>query len=149
VTPLVIQNRPVRQPDKRGFSEALKLLALTFAVAAPFILYVSISARMIQEEYRLSKLVEERRLLGREKDRLILQRAALLSPESVERTAREKLGMVDEDPQEMTVGVVPEPKPEKPAAAAPTSPARRSPAQKKAPKATVQAANRIAKGGRR
>jgi cell division protein FtsL len=148
VTPPVILNKPVRQPDKRGFSEALRLLALTFGVAAPFVIYVSISARMIQEEYRLSKLVEQRRHLVREKERLTLERAALLSPETVERVAREKLGMVDEDPQEMTVGVVPEQKPEPPVQAA-AKPAKKAALPSKAPKATAQAAVQPERGGRR
>jgi cell division protein FtsL len=149
VTGSVIQNRPIRQPDKRGFSEALKLLALTFGVAAPFIIYVSISARMIQEEYHLSKLVEQRRLLVRERERLTLQRAALLSPEVIERVAREKLGMVDEDPQEMTVGVVPEKKPEKPAEPAPAKPAKKAAVSKKAARVTAQEARVLTKGSRR
>lgn len=112
MTAHAIHNRPIRQPDARGFSEALRLTGLTFIVAAPFILYVGLSANMIKEEYRLSKLVADRSQLVRDRERLTLQRAALLSPEIVVRTAREKLDMVDEDPQEMTVGVVPDRKPE-------------------------------------
>ena len=149
MTGSAIQNRPIRQPDKRGFSEALKLMALTFGVAAPFIIYVSISARMIQEEYHLSKLVEQRRLLVRERERLTLQRAALLSPETVERVAREKLGMVDEEPQEMTVGVAPEKKPEKPSEPAPAKPAKKAAIPKRAARVTAQVSTMTAKGSHR
>jgi cell division protein FtsB len=110
VTPPTIHNHPIRQPDERGFSEALRLTGLTFLVAAPFVLYVGLSANMIKEEYRLSKLVAQRSQLVRDRERLTLQLAALKSPEAVLRTARVKLGMVDEDPQELTVGVIPEKK---------------------------------------
>jgi cell division protein FtsL len=132
VTAPAIHNRPIRQPDERGFSEALRLTGLTFLVAAPFVLYVGLSANMIQEEYRLSKLVAQRSQLVRDRERLTLQRAALQSPEAVLRTARDKLGMTDEDPQELTVGVVPETKPAVSGAAPEETAARPSPPQRAA-----------------
>lgn len=155
MTAQAIHNRPIRQPDERGFSEALRLTGLTFLVAAPFVLYVGLSANMIKEEYRLSKLVVDRSQLVRDRERLTLQRAALSSPEIVIRTAREKLEMVDEDPQEMTVGIVPEKKPAdagavqpdaKPEPPKPVRANRTRPA--KGGKATVQAARLTgARGG--
>lgn len=103
----VIRNKPIRQPDRRGLEEALKIFVFALGLAAPFLLYVHLSSRQLAGEYRLSKLIEVRRQLLKERDRLLLQRAAMLSPARVNQVARESLAMVDEGPGEMTVGVPP------------------------------------------
>ncbi len=100
--------RPIRQPDSRSLAEAVRITLIIFALATPFFGYMALSAANVQEEYRLSKLVEHHRQLVKENERLLLGRDALLSPEAVSKTAREKLGMVEEDAQEWTVGVPPE-----------------------------------------
>jgi cell division protein FtsL len=87
----------------------IRITGLIFGVAAPFIAYMWISAAQLQGEYRLSRLVEERRQLAKEHERLSLSRDALISPEIIDKTAREKLGMVDEDPAELVLGVPPPP----------------------------------------
>jgi hypothetical protein len=100
--------RPIRQPDSRSLAEALRITLIIFALATPFFGYMALSAAHVQEEYRLSRLVEHRRQLVKENERLLLGRDALLSPMAVSKAAREKLGMVEEDAQEWTVGVPPE-----------------------------------------
>ncbi len=106
---ITIGTKPIRQPDERSMAEALRITLLIFTLATPFFLYMGLSAGQVKEEYRLSKLVEHRRILLKEHERLLLTRDALLSPSVVDTTAREKLGMVEEDPQEWTVGTPPEP----------------------------------------
>ncbi len=106
-----IRNEPIRLPDRRGTADLFRIFALAAAAFAPVALYVHLASRHIEAEYRLSRLVEERTLLSRERDRLALVKASLLAPQEVRRVAREKLGMVEEDPQEWTVGVPP-PEPE-------------------------------------
>lgn len=105
---MAIGTKPIRQPDERSMAEALRITLLIFTLATPFFLYMGLSAGQVKEEYRLSKLVEHRRILLKEHERLLLTRDALLSPSAVDTTAREKLGMVEEDPQEWTVGIPPE-----------------------------------------
>lgn len=107
---LIIGAKPIRQPDERGFAEALRITLVIFGLATPFFLYMGLSASLVQEEYRLSRLVESRHQLSKEHERLVLSRDALLSPGTVNAIAREKLGMVEEDAQEWTVGVAPEKK---------------------------------------
>ncbi|MGC8763375.1 MAG: hypothetical protein ACP5VN_07060 [Acidobacteriota bacterium] len=106
-----IRNEPIRLPDRRGTADLLRIFALAAAALAPAALYVHLASRHIEAEYRLSRLVEERTLLTRERDRLALVKASLLAPQEVRRVAREALGMVEEDPQEWTVGVEPPPPP--------------------------------------
>jgi hypothetical protein len=108
VSQLIIGAKPIRQPDERSLMEALRITCLVFAIATPFFLYMGISAGHVTEEYRLSRLVESRRLAQRENERLLLTRDALLSPMTVSLVAREKLGMVEEDAQEWSVGAAPE-----------------------------------------
>lgn len=105
---LIIGAKPIRQPDERGLVEALRITVVIFGLATPFFLYMGLSASHVQEEYRLSRLVESRHQLSKEHERLLLTRDALLSPGAVNAIAREKLGMVEEDAQEWTVGVAPE-----------------------------------------
>ena len=100
-------NRPVRQPDHRSVAEVIRITGLIFGFAAPFIAYMWISASQLEGEYRLSSLIEQRTELGKERDRLLLTKEALLSPAVADRTAREKLGMVEEDGAEMTLGAPP------------------------------------------
>ena len=107
-----IRNEPVRQPDRRGTADLVRMVAVAAAVAAPVALYVHFSSRQIEAEYRLSGLVAERSALSRERERLQLVRASLLSPDRVKEVARRDLGMVEEGPEEMTVGVVPDARPE-------------------------------------
>ncbi len=105
---IAIGTKPIRQPDERSMAEALRITLLIFTLATPFFLYMGLSAGQVKEEYRLSKLVEHRRILLKEHERLLLTRDALLSPSAVDTAARQKLGMVEEDPQEWTVGTPPE-----------------------------------------
>ncbi len=105
---LLIGAKPIRQPDERGLAEALRITATIFALATPFFVYMGLSASLVQEEYRLSRLVESRHQLSKEHERLVLSRDALVSPGTVNAIALEKLGMVEEDAQEWTVGVEPE-----------------------------------------
>jgi len=123
MTQVPIGNRPIRLPDRRSSAEVMRITGLIFGVAAPFIAYMWVSASQLKGEYHLSRLVEERRQLSRDHERLSLVRDALLSPDGVDRAARGKLGMVDEDPGELTLGVPPQPKkkdaPAPPAAAKP------------------------------
>lgn len=100
--------RPIRQPDARSLVEAVRITIIIFALATPFFGYMALSAAHVQEEYRLSRLVEHHRQLVKENERLLLSRDSLLSPLAVSKAAREKLGMVEEDAQEWTVGVPPE-----------------------------------------
>ncbi len=105
---LTIGAKPIRQPDEQSFAAAVRITLAIFVIATPFFLYMGLSAAHVQEEYRLSRLVEGRRQLMKEHERLLLTRDALLSPGTVNAIAREKLGMVEEDAQEWTVGVAPE-----------------------------------------
>ena len=105
---LTIGAKPIRQPDEQSFAAAVRITTAIFVLATPFFLYMGLSAAHVQEEYRLSRLVEGRRQLMKEHERLLLTRDALLSPGTVNAIAREKLGMVEEDAQEWTVGVAPE-----------------------------------------
>jgi cell division protein FtsL len=105
---LTIGAKPIRQPDEQSFAAAVRITLAIFVLATPFFVYMGLSAAHVQEEYRLSRLVEGRRQLMKEHERLLLTRDALLSPGTVNAIAREKLGMVEEDAQEWTVGVAPE-----------------------------------------
>lgn len=107
---LTIGAKPIRQPDEQSFAAALRITLAIFILATPFFLYMGLSAAQVQEEYRLSRLVEGRRQLTKEHERLLLTRDALLSPGAVNAIARDKLGMVEENAQEWTVGVAPEKK---------------------------------------
>lgn len=140
-----IRNEPVRQPDRRGTADLVRMVAMAAAVAAPVALYVHFSSRQIEAEYRLSSLVAERSALSRERERLQLVRASLLSPDRVKEVARRDLGMVEEEPAEMTVGVVPDARPEggppRPAAVSPSRAPSAPPAQRK-PRTGAPAARR-------
>lgn len=107
MSPLPLGNRPVRQPDHRSAAEVIRITGLIFGLAAPFIAYMWISASQLEGEYRLSKLIEQKTQLGKERDRLLLTKQALLSPAVADKVAREKLGMVGEEGGEMTLGAPP------------------------------------------
>ena len=94
-----IGREPIRVPEGRGLSEALRLVLYVFALALPFLVYVALSVRQVSEDYRLSTLVLKRQALSREHERLLLERAALLSPARVDRISAESLNMVPEDAQ--------------------------------------------------
>lgn len=103
----VLRNRPIRQPDQRGFQEAMKLLVFVLGLAAPFILYVHLSSVQIEEDYRLSRLVEQRKQLQRENEKLRLIRSSLLSPAHVVKIAKKDLGMVEDPPGRLSVDAPP------------------------------------------
>lgn len=92
--------QPIRVPEGKSLAEAFRLTVYVFSVALPFLVYVALSVRQVSLEYVLSGLVAQRQDLSRERERLALQRAALLSPAQVDRVATEVLGMVPEDPGE-------------------------------------------------
>jgi cell division protein FtsL len=98
---IVIGANPIRQPDKRGLRDALRLILFTAALALPFLGYVAFaSVYQLAVEYQVSALVAKRQQLEKERDRLAVQKASLLSLPVVEEVAREKLGMVPEDSSE-------------------------------------------------
>lgn len=98
---VVIGANPIRQPDKRGLRDALRLILFTVALVLPFLGYVAFaSVYQLAAEYKVSALVAKRQQLEKERDRLALQKASLLSLPVVEEVAREKLGMVPEDSSE-------------------------------------------------
>jgi cell division protein FtsL len=129
-----IRNEPVRQPDRKGTADLVRMVAVAAAVAAPVALYVHFSSRQIEAEYKLSGLVAERSSLSRERERLQLLKASLLRPDRVKDVARTDLGMVEEGPGEMTVGVVPKEEPGGRTSAAP--PRAPAPAQASQPAST-------------
>ncbi len=102
-----LRNRPIRQPDQRGFAEAMKLLLFVLGLAAPFILYVHLSSVQIEDDYRLSRLVEQRKQLQRENEKLRLIRSSLLSPDHVVKVAKEDLGMIEDPPGRLSVNEPP------------------------------------------
>ncbi|MEJ2421731.1 MAG: cell division protein FtsL [Acidobacteriota bacterium] len=104
MTEPAIQNNPIRQPDQKGLADALRLIAFFFLLAGPFVLYVALSVHQLQAEYQLSKLVSQRQALVKERDRLRLEKASLLSLKRVSAIAKDKLGMVPEGPLEPSVG---------------------------------------------
>ncbi len=115
--PLPIGGKPIRQPDRRGLADALRLIGFTAAVAAPLLAYVALSSvYQLAAEYRVSALLARRQQLERERDRLSLQKASLLALPTVAAVAGEKLGLVPEDAGEPSVERPLEPP--KPAAAA-------------------------------
>ncbi|MGC8723568.1 MAG: hypothetical protein ACP5VF_06805 [Acidobacteriota bacterium] len=141
MTAAIIRNQPIRQPDRHSLAEFLRIAALIFLAAAPFIVYVGLSARMVAKEYEMSRLVETRKKLLHEHEILTLQRAALLSPDVINSVAREKLGMVSESPQECSVD---QPPPAPPQAGA----TGRSPEAPDAGGLNALSASRNARGGR-
>ncbi len=96
----VIQNKPIRQVDRRGFAEAMRMIIFLVGLALPFILFVHLSSLQIEGEYRFSRLVKERNVLQHRHEELLLLRATLLSPSKVEQVARTRLKMVNESPSE-------------------------------------------------
>lgn len=123
-------NRPIRQPDRSGTRDALRIMGFAALLAAPVLGYVALaSVHQLATEYRASRLVEKIRTLEKRRDRLALQRASLLSLPRVEAAAREQLGMVPEDPAEPRAdlpleAVRPKVKAPEPAAPAPAAPGR-------------------------
>lgn len=99
--------QPIRVPEGRSLTEAFRLTVLVFSLALPFLIYVTLSVRQVSLEYVLSELVARRQELSRERERLALQRAALLSPAQVDRVATEVLGMVPEDTGEPVLAEAP------------------------------------------
>ncbi len=96
--PVTIGANPIRQPDKRGLSDALRLILFTVALVLPFLGYVAFaSVYQLAAEYKVSALIAQRQQLEKERDRLALQKASLLSLPVIEAVATEKLGMVPED----------------------------------------------------
>ncbi len=96
--PITIGANPIRQPDKRGLSDALRLILFTVALVLPFLGYVAFaSVYQLAAEYKVSALIAKRQQLEKEQDRLALEKASLLSLPVVEKVATEKLGMVAED----------------------------------------------------
>jgi len=101
MTTPVFVNRPIRQPDRRGTRDALRLIGFTAVLAAPVLGYVALaSVHQVAAEYRVSKLVTQLQDLEKRRDRLELTRASLLSLPAVEKAAREQLAMVPEEPAE-------------------------------------------------
>lgn len=94
----LIRNRPIRQPDRKGFSEGGKLILFLLGLALPFLLYVHSSSLKIKGEYRMTHLVDRRNVLSREHEKFLLEREALLSPRKTMEVAVKKLHMVDEGP---------------------------------------------------
>ena len=79
--PDAIGANPIRQPDERSLAEAVRITLAIFALATPFFLYMGLSAAHVQEEYRLSRLVERRRQLVKEHERLLLTATPCSAPE--------------------------------------------------------------------
>ena len=100
MNPPPIGSQPVRVPEMRGVTEALRLILYIFALTLPFLAYVALSVKQVSLEYQLSSLVAQRQELSREHERLTLQKAAMLSPSQVDRVATTLLGMVPEDAKE-------------------------------------------------
>lgn len=96
-----IVNRPIRQPDQRGTRDALVLMAYAALISAPVLAYVALAAvHQVAAEYRVSKLYATIQELEKRKDRLEVQRETLLGLGQVDRIARERLGMIPEEPAE-------------------------------------------------
>lgn len=124
MTAPVFVNKAVRQPDRSGLRDALRLIGFAAVLAAPVLAYVALaSVHQVAAEYRVSKLVTRLQNLEKRRDRLELVRASLTSLTSVEKAAREELAMIPEEAAEPRVdlpleAVKPKPAP-KPAPAAP------------------------------
>jgi cell division protein FtsL len=78
----------------------MALVLYIFALALPFLAYVALSVRQVSLEYQLSGLVTQRQELSRDRERLSLQKAAMMSPSQVDQVATGILGMVPEGPIE-------------------------------------------------
>jgi cell division protein FtsL len=78
--------------------------ALLVAVVALLTFYVWYQTEAVRLGVDMGKREEEIRALKNDILRLKLQRAALLSPDRVEKIARESLGLVDPGPGEIIFG---------------------------------------------
>lgn len=74
--------------------QLLPVAVLSLLFAAVGIIHVCSRVLVVHAGYRMSQLELESRALARERDRLRLERATLLSPARLERIARDKLGLV-------------------------------------------------------
>lgn len=96
-----IVNRPIRLPDQRGTRDALTFMGYAALIAVPVLGYVALAAvHQVAVEYKVSKLFAKIQELEKRRDRLEVQREALLGLGLVDRIAREQLGMVSEEPSE-------------------------------------------------
>jgi len=78
--------------------------ALLLAVVALLTFYVWYQTEAVRLGIDIGKREEEIRALQNEILRLKLQRAALLSPDRVEKIARDNLGLVDPKPEDIIYG---------------------------------------------
>jgi cell division protein FtsL len=78
--------------------------ALLLAVVALLTFYIWYQTEAVRLGIEIGKREEEIRALQNEILRLKLQRTALLSPDRVERIARENLGLVDPKPGDIIYG---------------------------------------------
>jgi len=104
----IIVGKPIAQPDRHAGSDLLRIFFIGLLFAVPLVIYVAQSVKYLAIEYEISELITRKEELKREKAILTLKKEKLLSLASVEAVAGEKLGMVKENPTELSTGFNPD-----------------------------------------
>ncbi len=84
----------VRDRDRRRVRDLLRIVLWVLPVALALLLYISVHLAVLDEAYAIQSLEGRLHELARQERQLRLEAAYLESPPRVERRAREELGMV-------------------------------------------------------
>ncbi len=107
--------RLVREKDRAKARDLGRFVLYGAAIAAPLLVYVWQRVEFIRLSYRVEQLQKEKQDLVEINKRMAVERSLLMSPNRIERVARQQLGLVDPQPEDVrrvaVAGGVPEEQP--------------------------------------
>lgn len=98
---LQINARLVKEKDRARARELRRFLIYGAAIVVPLLVYVWQRVEFLRVSYQVEALKKERQDLQEKNKHLSVERSSLMSPDRIERMARQELGLVDPPPADV------------------------------------------------
>jgi cell division protein FtsL len=99
----VVRQEPVRQKDPVHFRSLMLILLSCSLIVIGILSYIWRGVEILSMGYRLRDVYSQQRLLQDQRQRLILERAALRSMRRIEYIASTKLNLVKANPEQVII----------------------------------------------
>ena len=98
---LLINARMVKEKDRARARELRRLVICGAAILVPLLVYVWQRVDFLRVSYEVEALKKERQELQEKNKHFSVERSFLMSPDRIERMARQELGLVDPPPADV------------------------------------------------
>jgi len=96
-----VNQRLVRERDRQRSRELWRFLLTAAVLAVPVLGYVWQRVDFLRVSYHYERLQKERQTLLEQSEQLKVERATLMDHDRIERLARQRLGLVDPEPDDV------------------------------------------------